>query len=249
MLSSDTVNRLTFASSKLERAREHLDAVKAELKLYAESKPCTMTRTNDVSKGRHIITIQTKDPSDRLYVLVGDFAHNLRCVLDHIVYALIVQATGNIPDSNRVQWPVLDAQNDKVFNVQVGAMSSEASRLIEGLQPYHHGTDFKAHVLWKLNKLDIIDKHRRMAINKHVFTVHYPDLPRVGDYKLLDHQSDYVLDIPLELADTLVWYNNAPTIFFGAENELEVHQEELEVMWTFVATEVLPEFYKFCPGG
>jgi hypothetical protein len=82
--------------------------------------------------------VDTKDISDRVYLLVGDFAHNLRCVLDHIVWQLVTYATRAVP-IERVQWPVLATPDPATLNRQTKGAAAPAVALTESFQPYHIG--------------------------------------------------------------------------------------------------------------
>jgi hypothetical protein len=238
---------LRFAEAKLSRAYEHLESVKTELESYWSSTPFTLTREDDLANAHHVVTGRLKDPSERLYLLVGDFAHNLRSVLDHIVYSLITEATGNTPTSNRVQWPVLQVPDPKVFAAQVGAMDQNAAGEIERLQPYRAAAGFKTHPLWQLNKLDIVDKHRRLSINKHAVNIVFPNLPKDTPYELSDTDAAYCCRIPIQFSTTSIVVSDKPVIWFGAEEEILVHHGDLQVICTFVADKVLPSFRKFFP--
>ena len=106
---------LRHAELKAGRALEHLEDLKRELQAYYDSDPCPVTLYKKPEIGRRFLRIELKALSDRAYLLVGDFAHNLRSVLDHIVYSLVIKATGEIPDSKAIQWPVLTGPNQKTF--------------------------------------------------------------------------------------------------------------------------------------
>lgn len=93
----------------------------------------------------------------------SDFAHCLRCTLDHLVYALVTNGTGKLPTDPQIMWPVLEAPNPGKLEQRTRGMASEGRRLIEQLQPYHF-SNYKENPIWQLAKLDNIDKHRYLAI-------------------------------------------------------------------------------------
>lgn len=162
---------MQYIELKLSRSKEHLEALKTELQAYYDSQPCQISRFQRPEAGRRGLRVEIADPTDRVYLIAGDFAHNLRSVLDHIVYALIVDATKKLPDSTQLQWPVQIKRDPSVFDRQTRGVPPAAGKTIEALQPYHDGPgdDYKKNALWQLHKLDIVDKHRRVAINQRIF--------------------------------------------------------------------------------
>ena len=95
-----------------------------------------------------------------LGVIVGDFLHNLRCVLDHLVWQL-VELNGVKPGDHN-QFPIFDtpaAYNEKAGRYLRG-VASDHRALIEGFQPYHLDGDPTRHYLAVLRDLSNIDKHR-----------------------------------------------------------------------------------------
>jgi hypothetical protein len=236
---------LRHAELKAGRALEHLDDLKRELQAYYDADPCPVTLYSKPEIGRRFLRAEVKDLSDRAYLLVGDFAHNLRSVLDHIVYSLVVKATGGIPDSKVIQWPVLTVVDQKTFARQTKGVPDAAASIIEGLQPYHAGpgAEFKQHPLWQLHKLDIVDKHRRVAINENEFNAGFPTLSRSSDFTMETGEGYFELSFPIDAPPVPMHYNPKPEIRFGAaEEDLFLTTERLEEIYRFVALEVLPQF-------
>jgi hypothetical protein len=157
---------MQYIELKLGRAREHLEALRTELQAYYDSQPCQISRFQETDLGRRGLRVEIADPTDRVYLLAGDFAHNLRSVLDHIVYALIVDATKRVPDSTQLRWPVQTKQDQSVFERHTKGVPPRAATIIESFQPYHEGPgdNYKRSALWQLHKLDIVDKHRRTSV-------------------------------------------------------------------------------------
>jgi hypothetical protein len=239
---------LRHAELKVGRALEHLEDLKRELQAYYEGDPCPVTLYRKPEIGRRFLRVEIKDLSDRAYLLVGDFAHNLRSVLDHIVYSLVVKTTGEIPDSKAIQWPVLMAVDQKTFGRQTKGVPDAATAIIEGLQPYHAGPGvaFKQHPLWQLHRLDIVDKHRRVAINENEFNAFFPTLSRSSDFTKENGEGYFELSFPIDAPTVPMHYNPKPVIRFGAsEEDLFLTTERLEEIYRFVALEVLPRFAQF----
>lgn len=237
---------LRHAELKAGRALEHLEDLKRELQAYYDADPCPVTLYKKPEIGRRFLRVELKDLSDRAYLLVGDFAHNLRSVLDHIVYSLVVKATSEIPDSKSIQWPVLTAVDQRTFGRQTKGVPDSAAAIIESLQPYNAGAAFKQHPLWQLHKLDIIDKHRRVAINENEFNAVFPTLSRSSDFTKETGERYFELSFPIDASPVPMDYNPKPEIRFGAvEEDLFLTTKRLEEIYRFVALEVLPRFAQF----
>jgi hypothetical protein len=240
---------LRHSELKLARALEHLEALRVELERFYASSPYTVTRFDDAERGRHIVRVQLKDVSDRTAILAGDFVHNLRCALDHAVFSLAVHATKALP-KKRLQWPVLESPNNKILRDQTEGVPSEAVKLIESVQPYHEGPGaaFKRSPLWQLHKLDIIDKHRRIAIGLHGFTCHFPGAtnPMAWGIERRELEDGYEIVLP-SVASTLEMVPDlSPGVLFGDEAEgVTLGFPQLDALHRFVSDRVLPRLAPF----
>jgi hypothetical protein len=239
---------LRHAELKAGRALEHPDNLKRELQEYCDANPCSVTLYSKPEIGRRFLRVDLRDPSDGVYLLVGDFAHNLRSVLDHIVYSLVVKTTGELPDSRAIQWPVLTIADQKTFARQTKGLPDEAALFIESLQPYHagSGTEFKRHPIWQLHRLDIVDKHHRVAINEIRLNTSFPTLSQSSDFTTKVGEGYLELSFPIDAPSVPMHFNPKPEIRFGAsEEDLFLTIERLEEIYRFVSLDVLPRFAKF----
>src|SRR5215831_1477568 len=117
---------LSHAEMKAGRALEHLEDLKRELRTYYDAEPCAITRYQRHDVGLRILRIDFKDVPDRTYLLVGDFAHNLRASLDYVVWSLVIRATGKIPENKLIQFPVKDSRNVKALKSQTTGVPQQA---------------------------------------------------------------------------------------------------------------------------
>jgi hypothetical protein len=100
----------------------------------------------------------------RWALLLGDTLHNLRCALDHLVYALAVRQTGKDPpdDDRALMFPI--CSNPEHWNRskrRIASLNEATQAAIERVQPYNRlkaGQWFMP--LWWLAQLNDIDKHR-----------------------------------------------------------------------------------------
>ncbi len=235
---------LSHAEMKAGRALEHLEDLKRELQTYYDAEPCAITRYQRHDVGLRILRIDFKDVPDRTYLLVGDFAHNLRASLDCVVYSLVTKTTGKVPGAS-VQWPVQELQNAGAFSRQTKGLPAGAVDIIEKLQPYSNSNP-KDHPLWQLHKLDIIDKHHRIAINQNAFNVACPAFSRRAGHTLNTGDNYVEFSFPIYGPVVDIHYNPNPDIEFGAaEDAVFVKPARLEEIHKFVASDVIPQFRQF----
>ncbi|MDP9238656.1 MAG: hypothetical protein M3P30_14880 [Chloroflexota bacterium] len=99
-------------------------------------------------------------PEFRLSVIVGEIIHDLRSALDNLACALAYQNSQSRCEST--EFPIFS--DSKKFRRKrsrlIGEIDPDAQAIIEGLQPYHRGQDFRCDPLWMLYQLSNIDKHR-----------------------------------------------------------------------------------------
>jgi hypothetical protein len=160
-----------FASCwlKIRRAEEHLNALKSEIKTWLDRKPYSIRNKHDPDTGRHsmILEVEGTAPFDRVSLIAGDCAHNLRCSLDHLTYALAVVNTGKtMPQSaKKIQFPIVN--NPTEFDGQryrLVDLSKQSQKFIESVQPYHKKHTELPSILQVLSVFDDIDKHRLIHV-------------------------------------------------------------------------------------
>src|SRR5206468_11659498 len=126
---------------------------------------------------RHILRVNILDVPTEIVLTVGDAFYNLRFALDQLVWAL--SRLKAIPP-RFVQFPVIEDWNAKGtqdrFAKQLTGVCSEAISEIKTFQPYHRGTAYKSHPLWRLNELCNLDKHRRVPVDGHAAEIRFPNL-------------------------------------------------------------------------
>jgi hypothetical protein len=223
--------------------------LQAEIDAFLESRPCELLEKIDTKNQRYLVQIKLNDPPERLALIAGDVFNCLRASLDHLAWCLVLRNTGRYPGSN-TQFPILEQPDPGRFDRQTFGIATEALAIIEYLQPYHATNTFgvKNHVLWRLNKLCNIDKHRRIPIHGESADVRsHPDLgnPTVDN--------DDTMSWPLSLRNAVVAKGEValnPTvvfrIIFGDSIEgIECDIAGIKVIYNFVVNEVIPAFARF----
>lgn len=145
---------------KTTRAKEHLDALEGELDAFYKSKPYSFITEDDLERDRYSVRVEVAETPPRISLIVGDLFYCLRSALDQLVWAL---AHLNVPYPKDTQFPIQEKRNSKGLSGQTVGVPPDAVKIIESLQPYHSGdiSAIRNHLLWRLNRLCNIDKHRR----------------------------------------------------------------------------------------
>lgn len=143
---------------KLNRAKEHLRNLYAEINSAIEKKPYYSSSYFNSDGSLYIgeIKVAFEPPIERWALIVGDVVHNLRSALDHIACRLVVANGGQI--TKQTAFPIGETAHrykSARLRVEVG-MSGRALRYIDLMKPYGGGYD----LFWRLHRLDIEDKHR-----------------------------------------------------------------------------------------
>jgi hypothetical protein len=150
---------------KLSRAEKHLDALSAEVRDHVEnSTPAIRAQHNVLDDSMTAIIENVPVPPREWGVVLGDFLHNARSVLDHLVCALVAASGATVTASHQFpicssaqQWrrQVTNARPDKS---RLGFIDLRNVAVIESLQPYQPGTGLIS--LLVLQRFSNTDKHR-----------------------------------------------------------------------------------------
>src|SRR5947209_3565314 len=110
--------------AKLERAREHAQTIKDESGAWFHKYSYTISHkpNDEFTRYSIILNFPACPPFQRWSLLFADSIHNLRCALDHLIYAIAVHESGGQdppPNADALQFPVCDsAANFNRPNVQ-----------------------------------------------------------------------------------------------------------------------------------
>lgn len=168
-------DRIVAIDDRLAHADENLERIKETLRTYYASDAYRISGEFDPNEGRGArATGAIIPPPLRLFTLTGDVLHEWRSSLDQLMWQLVC-ANGGQPGDETVMplipvapLPIKRGPNRGTLpwpNVQ-GGLSDEARQILAGAQPYVFGADFALHPLYQLHELNIIDKHRHVAIKR-----------------------------------------------------------------------------------
>jgi hypothetical protein len=165
--------------------------------------------------------------------------------LDQLVWCL-AKLTRSYP--RNTQFPILGKKDDKVFRAQTRGVLAEAATIIKSLQPYTRGDAeaMKSHLLWRLNKMCIVDKHMRIPVYGTAVDFEVPE----SIFRFTSWENG-VMNIPLRLKPDLKRYmdlnpNTSFEVVFGDSHlGIECNLEGIDAIYNFVADNVIPRFARF----
>jgi hypothetical protein len=249
---------LNSVELKIFRATQHFDSVKSELREYFQSNPGKMIRQPHSREDEAIFRLITDDPSPaRFGLIIGDALQNLRSSLDYLVWELVLAA--NVQPNEKNMFPIcstIERFDDQVRRGRLNGVSPDAVTEIQSLQPYHLGKDFAKSILWAIDELTNINKHRRILLTNLMATtvakenfvvqdgevwVHRP----AGPIEVFDRDTQFgpfpIIDGKLKM-DTQI----AAAIAFDEGPAKGMEISSCTGYWTYYILEMLlPRFKKF----
>ena len=163
--------RLALISIKIERAKEHVRNLEAEIRSFFMTNPYVVGTKRDPQTRKLIYyLVSVREIPVRLSVITGDALHNIRSALDYLAYQLILIG-GGTPD-RQSGFPITNTDDAAQYEAnrtrKVKGMRPDAIKAIDAIKPYKSGND----TLWRLNELNNIDKHRLVVtIGSHYRSV------------------------------------------------------------------------------
>lgn len=149
---------------KLYRAKKHLEELQTETERYFKTNPAKVVREQDSSPDEFVGKIVASIPiPKRIPLIIGDALQNLRSSLDYLVWELVIAAK-NTPNHENM-FPICttpEAFKGQLSRNRLRGIPTDAVTDIDDLQPYHEGADAKGHVLFMIDDLCNINKHRRI---------------------------------------------------------------------------------------
>lgn len=152
---------------RLERASEHIDALKHESRMFQMELPQPYGHhiPEQAIDGVYIARAKIfRPPPIRLGILAIDGAHNLRAALDMIAWELALKGENPPPsDDKSVAFPIctnLGAWESNSTERMLRRISADAVTVIDSFQPYHRPNELPLHWLALIQALDNWGKHK-----------------------------------------------------------------------------------------
>ncbi len=123
---------------KLTRAQEHADTLNEKITAFLERKPYLTGIDVNEDTWEFTLTMKVREtPNPYWGVYVGDFLHNVRSALDHLMCALVLANGKRV--TKQTQFPIFTDKYrfEVIGEPMMRGASSEARAVIEELQPYH----------------------------------------------------------------------------------------------------------------
>jgi hypothetical protein len=156
--------------AKVKRARKHLDCLNAEMRAFADEDPYAVIDKFDPQTLKYEAWFDVRREPDAITwgILLGDFLHNLRSALDHLVGQLVLLSGGKKIEGT--QYPIVTSGTD-YWCIPRDGSSSKRNWMLKGVaekyrtaidqtQPYRAGQDASRTRLALLSALSNADKHR-----------------------------------------------------------------------------------------
>lgn len=153
---------------RLDRARKHLEDFERQAARFINSIHHEVVTEKDSDGLNQLLRVKVKggkEPPLRLSFIIGDCIHNLRSILDNLVWQL-GNLSGCSPQTlEHIYFPVCETSVNFTTKLKLlNCLPQPAIDIIESLQPYQGGNDPHLHPLWILNRLWNDDKHRSPVI-------------------------------------------------------------------------------------
>jgi len=173
------VSVVDSAAEKIARGREHIAELTAEINGFLATKPYAVDRQVELGGRVHLYVVSRDTPAPKsIGLLIGDAAHNLRSALDHLAVACANRGAGREltdTEERRIEYPIrlTPEEFDKALkDHKLDFIEAGPLEIIRRYQPYRqHPTNPDFAMSWRLNILDNIDKHRRIATTTSVVTI------------------------------------------------------------------------------
>jgi hypothetical protein len=157
---------LDGAFLKLSRAVTRADRAWDMIREYSGTHPYAIQEEMNMDTGGKLwrAVLVGHDPPPRIALIVGESIYNFRCVLDHLVWQLVI-ANGSIPDDGNA-WPICLSVDkwQRWSRTRLKGMTREAKAFVEAEQPCFGVNPYRNKWYAWLDDLCNVDKHRHLYL-------------------------------------------------------------------------------------
>lgn len=166
---------------KLERAALELDALNTDIKRWVENDfhagPGASELNLDGKTWNPIPWLGLNEPDMMWGVRIGEVVHNLHSALDHLATNLVIFNTKDPKSGRDTMFPILGEEGNWTAQIDqrnretdkkspIAGVSEAAYALIKDAQPFNPWKKGQNDPLFKLHRLNLIDKHRSLHVAK-----------------------------------------------------------------------------------
>jgi hypothetical protein len=203
-------NKLNNLHWRLRRARLHMNNFNREARRFIKSiqhEVITEKDSDGANQTWRIIVKGGKEPPLRLSLIASDCIHNLRSVLDNLIWQLGYVSGCSSTKLGDLSFPVTtDPTAFTAWMKKFNCIPQPAIDIIRSLQPYElykGDNDPYSHPLWILNRLWGNDKHRipALMLTSHKTTGIMPKFGAIHAVKTTDgrRMQQFVFDGEISL--------------------------------------------------
>ena len=154
-----TASLFTSSKLKIKRADQHVSELNSILQSFLNTDFYRLHIEKNPQDGLNVLKFEaTRDMPCEVPLIMGDAIHNLRAALD-LMACEIVTLAGDMPD-RYINFPFQTDRNQLIATINGGKIKAAPPAIIDlivdTIKPYKGGDD----VLYAMNDLDIMDKHR-----------------------------------------------------------------------------------------
>ena len=237
---------------KADRAKHHLNALNIEIGKWLALPHVPMVREyTQFEEGLHIFRVNIGPVPQIIPLLLGEFISCLRSSLEWLAWGLAhLDSRRVFPDkeSRNISFLIFK-QRDSTYEDRRSLFPTAVAKVFDDLQPYLRGNAYRDDLLWQLDELWKMDKHRAVPANSTVLTVAMPGPS--SEWK----QFVRYLDDGLEVRLPLLPYMSSKMSFkpqfsleilFGERmGDFEISPARLTEINDFVRNSVIPRFAGF----
>lgn len=160
---------------QVARAKQHFDALKAEVDLWLDENPYPVSEEDDPETGDKVVRVgdELPVPPPGWAVIVNDLGNNCRSALEYVIAELSVKFGGD-PKRDKVSFPITTdrdgywkpqgRQKRSYRDTALKGIPDEWRKRVDAVQPYrHHSPALRARdPLTLLNWVNNANKHREL---------------------------------------------------------------------------------------
>jgi hypothetical protein len=236
---------------KLDWAEHQLQVAALEVRRHLDGNPGKIVVQDKSSATDERLSFKAGTIDASVPLAVGDFIQNLRSTLDYLVWEL-VEARHNKPGINNA-FPIKETPDlfgEELKRGRLRGTHADVVTEIERLQPYHFGDEWRDSVLFVIDQLCNLNKHRRILLAKTEAELSNSRARIVGvdgGIRAVDLNAESLGGSIGEKMQVHVKGIVYITLNDGPSEALKQTEivRAMDCMFGFVATEVLPVFERF----